>query len=246
MPDYHSLTVEQLEELCAKHTVTLFRKVHGNDPQAYRRALLEKLNRPKLPVDEILTALRSTPNPEEAWNATLQICRHSAPTAPWDKLPTPNFRQDIVNAWSWLREELETLGPVTGIYLGLDTLNMGEGDGPNIEIGATTKCDPFTDSTDWVRGELTHGGVHHICGLYEMHQVYSQEAWRVKDKTIAQGSAFSFADYILFLAYSGIVLTHAFVRLRLTRPVLPVWGFHDGDLFILGRTMPEGFQLICQ
>jgi hypothetical protein len=245
MPDYQSLTVEKLEELCGRFADVL-RKIHKDDPQAYREALLKSLNRPKLPVADVLTAVRSNHKPEDAWNETLQICRRSAPAAPWDRLATPDFRRDIVQACAWLREELEQLGPVTGIYLGLDTLNMGDGDGPNIEIAGTTGCDPLTDSQDWVKGDLVYGGVHLIIGLFEMRQEYSQPQWRVRDETIAQGSAFSFADYVLFLAYSGIVLMHAFVRLRITRPTLPVWGFHDGDLFLLGRTVPEGFMTICQ
>ena len=93
---------------------------------------------------------------------------------------------------------------------------------------------PLADSQEWVHGNLAYGEVHQIRGLYEFRQEYGQEQWRVQDEAIAQGTAFGFADYVLFLAYSGIVLSHAFVRLRLTRPDLPVWAFTTEICFFSG------------
>jgi len=245
MPNDNSLSVEQLEDLCGKHIVELFRKIH-REPQAYRDAMLRSLNRPQLPIEDTLAAIRGHELADDAWSETLNICRRSAAAAPWHKLPQPNIKADVVAAHDWLRAQLEGLGPVTGIYLGLDTLNMEAGHGKNVEIGGTTQCDPLKDSSEWVWTELRYGDDHLIRGLFDMHQEFSCEQWRTRDETIAQGSAFSFADYILFLAYSGIVLGHAFKRLPISRTVLPVWGFHDGDLFLLGRKSPDSFTFLCK
>ncbi len=125
----------------------------------------------------------------------------------------------------------------TGIYLGLDTLNMGEGEGTNIEFGGTAACDVSKDEVDWVYGKLKYGESHLIGGLYELQRIYSEPDWE---------SSFSFTDYILFLGYSGIILGQAFIRLATKRRLLPAWGFHDGDLFVLGRKTPEKFDFICK
>lgn len=207
---------------------------------------MPSLNQPELPIDDTLAAIRRHETPDGAWNEILGICRRSAAAAPWDNLPAPDIKSDIIAAEKWLLAELEDLGSVTGIYLGLDTLNMRNGHGTNVELGGTTECDPLKDSIDWLGTKLQYGRDHLIRGLCEMHREFSSERWRIRDETIAQGDAYSFADYILFLGYSGIVLGHAFKLLRVNRTILPVWGFHDGDLFLLGRKTPDSFTFLCK
>ena len=53
-------------------------------------------------------------------------------------------------------------------------------------------------------------------------------------------------DYIFFLGYSGVVLAESFARLDTPRTLLPAWGFHDGDLFALGRKQGGGFTRLCK
>ena len=147
------------------------------------------------------------------------------------------MERDISVASQWLLSQLATQPDARGIYLGLDTLNMDDGSGTNVDFGGTADCDVSQDQVDWVYGKLKHGEMHLIRGLFELHQIYSRPEWE---------AAFSFADYILFLGYTGIILGQAFIRLSTNRSLLPAWGFHDGDLFALGRKTPERFDFICK
>jgi hypothetical protein len=246
MSDLQSLSLDELEARCDKGMLDFLRSLHHDDPQAYRDALIDDVNRPRLPIDDILTAIRSHSTPSDAWRAVLATCRESAFRAPWDYLPAPDIERDIEAARHWLALQLPGLRDVTGIYLGLDTLNMGGRRGTNVEIGGSASCDPTSDSQDWICGELKRGSKHLIRGLRELKVEYSKARWKVRDESVAQGSYSSFADYTLFLGYSGILLGHAFSRLTPTRPLLAAWGFHDGDLFLLGRMTSSGFDLLCQ
>ena len=93
---------------------------------------------------------------------------------------------------------------------------------------------------------MFRGKPHLIRGLYELHSVYSGPAWRVRDEAVAQGTYFAFADYALFLGYSGIILRHAFGHFPADRSLLAVWGFHDGDMFLLGRMKRGRFAALCR
>jgi len=44
----------------------------------------------------------------------------------------------------------------------------------------------------------------------------------------------------------GLVLAEAMDRLRVSTPLLAAWGFHDGDLFFLGRRDADRFERICK
>jgi hypothetical protein len=124
-----------------------------------------------------------------------------------------------------------------GIYLGLDTLNVRDGRGTNIDFGGTPNCDPNQDSADWVwEADLEYGKPHLIQGLYRLQDAYRTEPWR---------EAFQLLDYIFFLGYSGIILCSAFEKLSPPRDLLPAWGFHDGDMFTLGRMRVGTFSRIC-
>lgn len=192
----------------------------------------------KYPVRESLTVIRDTLDPEEAWAGIVALCRATNSNAPWDDLITTDLEGDIDDATTWLDTQLEDLTQVKGLYLGLDTLNMREGKGKNIEIGGSSTCEPWRDEIDWVYGRnLERGEKHLIYGLYELREMYSSDEW---------SSVYSLCDYIFFLCYSGIVLAEAFERLDTRRMLLPVWGFHDGDLFALGRMRDNEFTRICR
>jgi hypothetical protein len=70
-----------------------------------------------------------------------------------------------------------------------------------------------------------------------LQRVYEREQWQ---------EAFSLCDYIFFLGYSGVILSQAFERIATPRTLLPAWGFHDGDMFALGRTQDGTFTRICK
>lgn len=181
-----------------------------------------------LPIDETLAVVLSHSTPAAGWADIITLCRASCPNAPWDSLPSLDFERDIGAATAWLTAQLDAVPNAVGIYLGLDTLNMGDGDGKNIEFGGTPNCDATLDSVDWLYKSkgLDYGANHLIYGLYELQVIYQSEPWE---------AASSLCDYTFFLGYSGIILAQAFERLSTPRTLLPVWGFHDGDLFTLGR-----------
>jgi len=164
------------------------------------------------------------PKPQSAWAEVVSLCRDIEPSRLWELLPVPDIERDILAATDWLSSQIRALPDANGIYFGLDTLNMDQGRGTNVEIGGSQACNPSQDKIEWVYGKLTHGRSHLIRGLFELQQVYSQPKWE---------PVFSFADYILFLGYSGVVLGQAFHRLSTDRGLLSAWGFHDGDLFAL-------------
>ena len=190
------------------------------------------------PIAETLTVVRSYTDPIQAWADIVALCRESHPNVSWQALPNPNIERDVAATTIWLESYLESLPDVRGIYLGLDTLNMCKGSGTNIEIGGSFECDPASDKIEWVFARnLRYGPKHLIYGLQELHEVYSSDAWN---------SVFSLCDYIFFLGYSGIVLAQSFKRIHTSRTLLPAWGFHDGDLFALGRKDGGQFTRICK
>lgn len=244
MEDLQPLPLDELEELCDQDTIALFRSLYGDDPASYRAAIVEFLNRPRLPVPEILAAIRNHPRPEDAWLEILGACQRSAGRAPWGRLPAPEIERDINAAIGWLSDQLPRHRGATGVYLGLNLLEMRGGRGVNVEIAWSTACDPASDSLDWLAGPLARGGRHLIRGLFDLHAEYSGAAWRAGDERVAPGTYLELADYILPLGYSGIVLGHAFGRLPADRALLVVRGFHDGDVFLLGRMKAGKFHFL--
>ncbi len=192
----------------------------------------------KLPIRETLAVVRDGTEPLQAWSDVISLCRTAVPSAPWNDLASPNLERDVKAATAWLEGQIAAMPDSPGLYLGLDTLNMRGGRGTNIEIGGSSTCDPLSDDIQWVFARnLDYGQKHLIYGLYELQVVYETEAW---------AAAYPLCDYIFFLGYSGIVLSEAFVRLDTPRILLPVWGFHDGDLFALGRKQDNRFTRICR
>jgi hypothetical protein len=246
MADWQSLSLQELEAMCDKRLLDFYQSFCEDDPEEYRQEIIKHLKRYNLPTDEVLDAIRTSPTPGEAWHAALSVCRRTIPAAPWDELAPPELEADITDAQAWLARQLPHMPEATGIYLGLDTLNMRGGQGKNVEIGGTSACDPFDDSQDWLSHQLTRGTRHLIRGLYELHSAYTKGSWRVLDDEVPLGSYASFADYTVFLCYSGIVLGHALSRLQESRTFLAVWGYHDGDMFLLGRNEPKGFTFLCR
>lgn len=192
------------------------------------------------PLDRVfprlLALVRENPDPVSQWSRMLELFRREVPAAPWARMPVPAIGKDVDEAAAWLAKELNAQPAAKGIYLGLDTLNMEGGRGKNVEIAATAECDPADDDESWLQEDLEYGlehliygaEQHLIQGLVEMQAEYSSPEWEPWS---------GFCDYAVFLGYSGIVLGAAMARSAGARDLLVAWGFHDGDLFLLGRSL---------
>src|SRR5436190_3976473 len=113
---------------------------------------------------------------------------------------------------------------------------MDDGAGKNVEIGGTAREDADDAAGGWLYSLEWYGKPHLITGLLEMHTTYSHEDWKAH---------FAAADYVLFLAYSGLVLTGAAERIAWRNDTLLVWGFHDGDLLMLARGTRAGLHRLA-
>ncbi len=187
-------------------------------------------------VPAILKLVRTGGDPKRSLEQLLDLCAEARPSSAWNTMKGIDVERDVGESRDWLKRELARRASTTGVYLGLDTLNMDDGAGHNVEIGGSAKADPEALDTEWAFENSWFGERHLIRGLLEMHGVYSS----IRD-------LFSFADYALFLGYSGIVLAAAAERLdRKLRSGgmgrLYIWGFHDGDLFPLCSSVGDHFQ----
>ena len=194
------------------------------------------------PTDEVLEIVRRSPSPSDGWAALLKLSATRKRSALWRRLRTLPVDPDA-DAWhaaGWLGEQLAAPAvprPVHGVYLGLDTLNMNGGAGSNVEIGLTARADTTGHDYDWVYRMQWYGTRHLVAGLVPMQAVYSEPEYE---------RAHGFADYVLFLGYSGLVLRQACEHVRWRARAAVLWGFHDGDLFLLGRGGPRGFEVHCE
>lgn len=188
-----------------------------------------------MPIDEILTIIRKQLDPRVAWDEVLRLCKRDQPSKLWDSLPKVNLSGDIAAARAWLNSNLTGVHAPTCVYLGLDTLNMNGGQGTNIEIGWKSLAIQQT-STDWAYDTLTRGTSHLMASLFVLQETYSRSQWE---------DEYSFADYLLFLAYSGLVIREALTDFIARQPMLFAWGFHDGDLFSLCRIKDNQVEMLC-
>jgi hypothetical protein len=188
------------------------------------------------PIEAILKVVRTAPDAAAGWTRLRTLCRRHWPSPLWGRFRAVDPARDAAAAATWLRAELTSAGAkqdVRGVYLGLDTLNMEGPHGANVEIGATGAPRPDSFEIDWVYELTWYGTSHLIAGLRVMHEEYARPEW---------ARLFDVADYVLFLGYSGVILAEAAATVRWRRRSLLVWGFHDGDLFILGRGQRAGFE----
>jgi hypothetical protein len=185
-------------------------------------------------VFQILDLLRSMKPPESSWSALLKTCAKGTPSKTWKLLPLPKFSRDIKSTADWLTAQIAAHGANRpGIYLGLDTLNMSSGPKKNLEIGFSSKADPSKLNKDFIYDLDERGDDHLIASLRDMKGIYDES------------DISSPADYQLFLGYTGIVLLTAFEQIT-TPDFIAVWGFHDGDLFLLCRKSKGKFQRLVK
>jgi hypothetical protein len=190
-------------------------------------------------IDGISEIIRTAEDAERGWPRVIRLCKEEQPSDLWDALPSPDTKRDVRAAAQWLTSEISAPlapKPVRGVYLGLDTLNMEGGAGHNVELGATASCDPLAQDGDWAWDCEWYGQRHLIRGLVDLKAEYEREPWKER---------YQFADYALFLGYSGLVLGDALAAASARDPLLAIWGFHEGDLFLLGRRTQAGVERLC-
>ena len=188
-----------------------------------------------MPIDEMLGILRQVADAKAAWASQLKLLQRTFPSDLWSNLLEADIRRDSDAAAAWLEASLERVKAPVGVYLGLDTLNMDGGAGHNLEVGWTSNANVDADDTGWVYEGLEYGPRHLLDGLVSMHSTYSLPQWEQQ---------FSNADYMIFLGYSGLILREALQKAAIPVPALIAWGFHDGDIFLLGRKDATTFTFI--
>jgi hypothetical protein len=176
-----------------------------------------------LPVDEIKDWIKSENNPENYWTKVIDQSKKLYGTDIWEHFRGMPLKQDISEFSSAIQEYVNQFPDSSGIYFGLDTLNMDNGNGSNVEIGLSNECDPRTFSDEWTF-ECDHYGNYLIKGLFQVSESFQDPNY--------SGDITSAAEYIIFLAYSGIILREGLNRLD-KNDFQSIWGFHDGDMFFL-------------
>ena len=194
-----------------------------------------------IPFAEILHCVNVNQDPLIAFTSLVSVGRSAYKSAVWDSVPKIDISADISAAQRWLQGETPD-SSITGIYLGLDTLNENEGTGKNIEIGFTCDADPQSLDIEWIYKLTKYGTDHLIRGICELHTWYSPEHRVYADH---DDDLQLLLDYIFFLGYSGVILAAAIQKERLQNHCLFVWGFHDGDLGALCRWSPTGFERLA-
>lgn len=177
-------------------------------------------------IDKTLLLLKSKKSPTAKWEGLLRICKSSEKSGLWDELPEPGIEKDIAAASKWLALELGKMPKANGVCLGLDTLNMVGRGGFNVGISSCSKGEVSERDLGWVYSCSKRGKPHLIKSMLAFWRVYTSSRWE---------AVASHADYLLPLAYSGLVLSEAIAALPLSRHLHFAWGFHDGDLLFLGK-----------
>lgn len=189
-------------------------------------------------IPDILALVHENDDPVVGHERLLALCERAVSSPGWSKLPVLDVERDVADAARWLEDELGRRPQTTGVYLGLDTLNMRFLVGTNVEIGGSIRPDVSADDLNWLFAGLWYGNKHLIRGLRQHHRVYRK----------LSPELFELADYVLFLAYSGLVLSSAIARLPPRARAagngarIYAWGFHDGDFFPLARAEGDRFE----
>jgi hypothetical protein len=240
MADQRIFTLKELEAQCSRETVEFCRE-QFKDPQEYRN-WIEQYASSARQVDTVLEVIRSARG-LKGWKELLATFANIHPSSLWTSLPRPQIARDSKRAAQWLRSQatqVVTSFPKRdgyGILLTLDTLNMDNGAGHNVTVGFRQKCNLKRPDLEWVNDAIYgYPADHLIESLVPMKRMFRRR------KSETRG----FADYWLFLSYSGLVLLNALERAALPGNFLAVWGFHDGDLFVLARQGNGRFERLVR
>lgn len=188
-------------------------------------------------IDLILKEVERTSPPQKGFQNILDFAQKELPSAIWDTFRNTNFERDIQEAITWLKTCIQLSDNFTGIYFGLDTLNMNEGTGENVEIGLSSICNPAILEDSWLYESKVRGKSHLIRSLYEVEDSFSnEEKWNNTERHEA--------EYAIFLGYSGFILREALQNIDVKQDFLSMWGFHDGDIFYLMQ-QNNGQKFLC-
>lgn len=190
-------------------------------------------------IKSTLDTLKNEDNPSEAFGKLIQEGKKELDSDIWDALPKVDIDKDISEAKNWLLSELSNYPGTKGLYFGLDTLNMDEGRGHNVEIGFSKSCNPAVLNDEWTYECDKYGESHLIKGLFDMWKVfYNKEKWSAKEV--------NFVEYVVFLGYSGIVLKQALTQIDSLGDYLSMWGFHDGDMGYLIQSVGGNKKVLAE
>ncbi|WNJ19033.1 hypothetical protein [Pontibacter sp. G13] len=189
-------------------------------------------------IDGVLDILVNEPDATQAFEQILAHGREQLKSTIWDKYTQMNLNRDLQSATHWFQAEIAKHPTATGIYFGLDTLNMNDGHGRNVELGFSSDCHPEKLEDEWSYRCDQFGSPHLILGLSEVSYTFENEdTWSYKER--------AFAEYFFFLGYSGIVLREAMKAADFGQDFLAMWGFHDGDMFYLARRNQGEWQTVA-
>ena len=189
-------------------------------------------------LDDLLTIIKTENDTKNAFLSVIKLGENKINSKIWKGFYLMDIENDINDAKDWLHNTIISYPKMNGIYLGLDTLNMDSGNGSNVEIGLTEKCNPAILNNDWIFECEFYGESHLIKGLSDVEKYFTNEnKWTYKER--------SFAEFLIFIGYSGIVFKEALSSLNLKNDFLSVWGFHDGDVFYLMQKFKEEKSLIA-
>lgn len=175
-----------------------------------------------IPHTAIRREINSQPDPELAFQNILAASKRKMASVDWAQFTTKHLKKDITAARKWIEQSFNGRTDIKGIYLGLDTLNMDEGEGTNVEIGLNLTCDPTEMTMEWSFDCDYYGDSHLIEGLYAFEPLIK-----------STGKYEDTVEYIIFLAYSGLVLREALLKVKFKSNFISCWGFHDGDMYLL-------------
>jgi|GEM_PF-5404207 len=188
-----------------------------------------------IPFETIQSEMTRQVNPALAFKNILKAAKKNCPELDWDQFSDKYLNDDIVAATQWIIKSLKGVPKAKGIYFGLDTLNMEDGDGSNVEIGMNTSCDPGQISVDWAFECDHYGDKHLIKGLYSFFANF----------TGPEDDNMDLAEYVIFLSYSGLVIREALLRANIKTDFISCWGFHDGDLLLLMNSIKQKITFLA-
>jgi hypothetical protein len=192
----------------------------------------------KLPVDQILLEITNQSNAVLAFENIIGFGKEAISSKIWDTFSKMDVKNDIEESTKWIKRSLNKFPDSKGIYLGLDTLNMNGGKGSNVEIGLSSTCDPEIISDDWIFKCDNYGSKHLIKGLYLVSDSFT-------NIELSSSGESSFAEYVVFLGYSGLVLRDALLNVETENDFISIWGFHDGDMFYLVQKINNKVSVIA-
>lgn len=193
----------------------------------------------EIPFDEIFQIIKSTSDIESSWVDLLALCNKVQPNDLWSSLNKVNPKKDLKIAEKNFRQFIDGIeiysGPM-GIYLGLDTLNMSGFSGFNVEVGFNKNANLMDKELAWVWECERNYYRFLIPGLKYMSKEYDKKKY---------SDINFFAEYVLFLGYSGLIFTHMLMNSTLESDWAAAWGYHDGDIGILCKDTGSGFEKVA-